>query len=1012
MRHTAHAAPRLFESPLRRWVAVAVALLLATASVVGLGQRADAATTGITSQLLLNGSTYQGVPVVNEGDTLTLRVQYDNTVAPGSTVVFDLGTNVTLTGVPSANTAIASVSQSGNQVSVTFKDPWPSDVNQGVFDLSATVNQVDHSGQQPIAWKIDGDEQSVQVIVRNSGDTFQNVVPGSAKGVTPSNLNGYVHTSNDGVVTVDPAITGADLSYTLTLNSTDALSGTPIADQLPAGLGYEPGSFAATLTTWDADGLNQTTAPFAYAPTIAGDGASFTSTVTVPQSPSVLKIAYKAHVTDVAALQTALQAAADARAGSPGSYSIQLQNTADFDGTAKTATVTLQGSIPGVGPGSAFGKTSDWSSKNVTTDADGNLAPPAELTYTLSADLTKWTGDGANFTLSTNVVISDPLPAQASWNTADPAFLTAAAASGATFPALTHLTGSCPATAADFAADAYIGQWCVNGQTLLVNLGKDNGVKGTIQAKALLNTVTGLATGGSTTVVGALPYQLANTATFAYNGTSYNAGRTVTVVQLPTTGGGLNDSSVFTKTATVEDPSIAPGESAKIDYAFDLAAGKGIDIRTTTIVDYLDQSVFGDVDPSTLTPTGTYDGQALNASHFVLSKDADGNLVVALSDAGKAIVTAQGVDKAFTVEITLTTLPFDGKVTKDVTNKATLFGTSGDPLYWSDVTSEATSYGNEAEVRKLLYDGASGSWSADIKAKMDGQGGLVDDVFVYRIQFIPHGSYDGVVIIPVADVLPSQLEFLGFASANPDGSPSTATLSNGPVDIGGHLDATYDPTAKTVTLAQHPGQVLDASQPIAAYFAVRVLDPSGPIVNSVGGSTAIIDPQKAVSVGDYVWVDTNRDGRQDPGEPGIPGVVLTITGPDGGPVVDVDGNPVGPTTTDANGKYSFDDLPALTGGQTYTVHIDRTASADALRPYVPTRAGAGDRAGDSSTWDASTVPGDLHDDGDRDPTLDFGFVTPAPLASTGVDPMPGIALVVLLLGLGGVLTVIVRRRRR
>ena len=73
---------------------------------------------------------------------------------------------------------------------------------------------------------------------------------------------------------------------------------------------------------------------------VVSDGASFTSTATVPQSPSVLKIAYKAHVTDVAALQTALQAAADARAGSPGSYSIQLQNTADFDGTAKTATVT------------------------------------------------------------------------------------------------------------------------------------------------------------------------------------------------------------------------------------------------------------------------------------------------------------------------------------------------------------------------------------------------------------------------------------------------------------------------------------------------------------------------------------------------------------------------------------------------------------------------------------------------------------------------------------------------
>jgi DNA-directed RNA polymerase II subunit RPB1 len=42
---------------------------------------------------------------------------------------------------------------------------------------------------------------------------------------------------------------------------------------------------------------------------------------------------------------------------------------------------------------------------------------------------------------------------------------------------------------------------------------------------------------------------------------------------------------------------------------------------------------------------------------------------------------------------------------------------------------------------------------------------------------------------------------------------------------------------------------------------------------------------------------------------------------------------------------------------------------------VPTPAGTGDQAGDSSTWTASTQPGDLHDDGDRDPTLDFGFVS-------------------------------------
>ncbi len=82
-----------------------------------------------------------------------------------------------------------------------------------------------------------------------------------------------------------------------------------------------------------------------------------------------------------------------------------------------------------------------------------------------------------------------------------------------------------------------------------------------------------------------------------------------------------------------------------------------------------------------------------------------------------------------------------------------------------------------------------------------------------------------------------------------------------------------------------------------------------------------------------------------------------------------------PFSTGPNGEYTFENLPALTGEQTYTVRIDREASAEVLAPYVPTKAGQGDRAGDSSTWEASTEPGDLHEDGDRDPTLDFGFVT-------------------------------------
>ena len=171
--------------------------------------------------------------------------------------------------------------------------------------------------------------------------------------------------------------------------------------------------------------------------------------------------------------------------------------------------------------------------------------------------------------------------------------------------------------------------------------------------------------------------------------------------------------------------------------------------------------------------------------------------------------------------------------------------------------------------------------------------------------------------------------------------------------------------------------------------------------------------QPSVSVGDYVWVDENRDGIQDPGEPGIPGVVLVITGPDGQPVTDVYGNPVGPQTTDADGRYSFDNLPPLPAGQHYTVSIDREASAEALAPYLPTQAGAGDDRGlDSSTWSAES--GDLTADGDRDATLDFGFVRQpvAQLPATGanVGGVMTIGGIMLLLGSG--LLLVGRRERR
>jgi protocatechuate 3,4-dioxygenase beta subunit len=60
---------------------------------------------------------------------------------------------------------------------------------------------------------------------------------------------------------------------------------------------------------------------------------------------------------------------------------------------------------------------------------------------------------------------------------------------------------------------------------------------------------------------------------------------------------------------------------------------------------------------------------------------------------------------------------------------------------------------------------------------------------------------------------------------------------------------------------------------------------------------------EGASIGNFVWEDTNANGLQDPGEPGIEGVEVALSG------TDQFGNPVtGTTTTDVDGSYLFDDL--------------------------------------------------------------------------------------------------------
>jgi DNA-directed RNA polymerase II subunit RPB1 len=1033
---------------------------------------ASAATPGVTTNLLLNGfPTYDGDPVVSSGDHVTLQVQYDNTVTPGSSVTIDMGPNVKVGTLPAGNTAVSSITRVDDQtVKITFADPFPPDVNQGALSLDFIVNTVDTSKHDTLSWGVNGDTSTKDVIILAPGDSPANVTDQQTKALS-GNYNGAVTVTN-GVVSLDPSVIGKPMNYTLTASTTAANAAYRISDALPADMAYVAGSASATLTTWDAQGLNKSTDPFtAFTPALNPGGGTFSTAANLP-AESILTITYRAAIPDEAAradLESQLQTAYDAVGANGGNFTVPLKNTATMNGVDKSATVNLSGTKAneGVTPGTGqFDKTSDWSSQNATPAADGTLTPAQPITYTFKVNLTAWDGTSAPKTLGQNVVVTDTLPAQVDWNTAT-GFLTS--------PGLTLTAVSpCPA---DISTDAFVDQYCVDGKTLRINVGKDNTTDTTINALASITTVAGLTPATSGTVK---TYTVGNTASFkSSSAPAYTRTRNVSIVDRGDTADGVDDPSVFTKTTTPGQVSVNPGQSATVVYTFTVNANKGVNAADVYLVDPVDTNVFDTSDLASIAAglTGQYGSTALVAADFTLTEDAAGALRVALSVAGKAKATTPNLK--WTVNLPLPTKPVVGKQTIAITNKATVFADDNTPMYFSQASGGVSSYGDEAELRKDIRDSANDDWTTNLRAQLDANGNLIKSRYVYRVQFIPHGNYNNVTIIPIHDVLPAGTQFVGFVTEpNVDSAASPVT---GPVDIGGNLQATYDTATKTMSLVQKPGTLLDNSQAIAAYFAVDVVDFKAdvPIVNKIGPAAATITPTDgypltiakqdstdqgkvitdpharfqltdaagkvvvdnifvadgylrvagtdgqpsavkvsepgtytlsevvppagyvrsddtlqivvgagslpaqqtfyddpvgpSVSVGDYVWLDANRDGRQDEGEHGIPGVVLTITGPDGKPVIGVNGMPVGPQTTDADGGYSFGGLPVLSQGQHYTVSIDRTASAEALAPYTPTTAGAGDREGDSSAWTADSQG--LTEGGQRDPTLDFGFVT-------------------------------------
>src|SRR5699024_10797753 len=103
---------------------------------------------------------------------------------------------------------------------------------------------------------------------------------------------------------------------------------------------------------------------------------------------------------------------------------------------------------------------------------------------------------------------------------------------------------------------------------------------------------------------------------------------------------GYHDENAFAKNGPSGTTKVDRGDTFDADYTFKVTDGTDYDVTKSHIVDYVDTDVFDLSDLDSIGVSGTYDwSTTLGAEDFILGQDADGNLTIALSEAGAAKVT-------------------------------------------------------------------------------------------------------------------------------------------------------------------------------------------------------------------------------------------------------------------------------------------------------------------------------------------------------------------------------------
>lgn len=849
------AYPGALDAPKRGWRGLSALLAgLLTALLVVTGVSATPAMAAPTGTVVVEfpgakENSSGGAPVYVEGEPYKMTVSYDNKVVPGGhevTIVVPKG--FTIKNAPADNSSIESflVDADGN-LTVKFKDPIS--VPQGFFEIDLVVDSRTDSSLETVEWGVKGNEETKTIVIREKDDNLinfdRNASAKNAFGATWPEVKVV-----DGQVVLGEDFLNTEIPFAVTVWNKDQPT-ISIADQLGPNLTLVPTSFKMTQTKWDANGLNKKVADVPVGPF---SGTNFT--IDQPaDANSIYDLRYSAKITDAAALENVralLQAQYEGVKDTENAeFKIKLTNSATVQSETHGTETWITGRTP-VAPkpdiGAAFGKGNNlpWNTA-IETEEDGiTLVKPLPVTYDLKADLTRFKDfENTKYALTRNVVMTDTLPEQLRWLT-DGEFLTLDG---------TKLQKVEGVSAEDFADDNYALKYMVDGQTLMINAGRDVTKNYTFKAKAELYTVKGLST---TEKPGDNPYaaiqfsRITNLAQWTYSGPDgvVTTKDTSTDHQLyipKDKGATVDDKNKFDKTAPEKIQVKKGTEFVEIPFTFSVGKNVG-NALTSSVIDQIDHSTLNvtekNLDEIKATITGTYGSTALTGKMFDLSLNEDNNLVFTPNKNFPRDQNSDEARDAFTFTATLHTKPLEGNTALTVKNSASYVGSDIHYVYTSVTVPKAGVIGGEMDVTKTVYNEDAKEFTTNLRVEVDEDTQtLTKSEFVYRIQLLPTMDFTKV-LFDLDDVLDPRLELLGFVDPK-DFATGNPTPSNSYKIPGTNVTvsvSTNDQGKKQIRVPK--GEQLVGGDVTEFFFKVKMTDFSygEGIENAIGSKKATITP--------------------------------------------------------------------------------------------------------------------------------------------------------------------------